>query len=44
MVRASWSERRSVVCVPFRHLEPTIRTGRFCPYTTDPRAPVAWQV
>lgn len=27
-----------------RHLERTIRTGTFCSYAPDPRAPVAWRV
>jgi hypothetical protein len=26
-----------------RHLAATIRTGRYCSYTPDPRAPIAWQ-
>jgi tetratricopeptide (TPR) repeat protein len=26
-----------------RHLSATIRTGRYCSYTPDPRAPIAWQ-
>jgi hypothetical protein len=26
-----------------RHLAVTIRTGRYCGYTPDPRAPIAWQ-
>jgi hypothetical protein len=26
-----------------RHLAATIRTGRYCAYTPDPRAPIAWQ-
>jgi len=26
-----------------RHLSSTIRTGRYCSYTPDPRAPIAWQ-
>jgi hypothetical protein len=26
-----------------RHLAVTIRTGRYCSYTPDPRAPIAWQ-
>jgi hypothetical protein len=26
-----------------RHLAVTIRTGRYCAYTPDPRAPIAWQ-
>jgi tetratricopeptide (TPR) repeat protein len=25
-----------------RHLSSTIRTGRYCSYTPDPRAPIAW--
>ena len=25
------------------HLEATIRTGTFCSYTPDPRAPIVWQ-
>ena len=25
-----------------RHLEATIRTGTYCSYTPDPRAPIAW--
>jgi tetratricopeptide (TPR) repeat protein len=27
-----------------RHLDATIRTGRYCSYTPDPRTPVAWQL
>jgi hypothetical protein len=27
-----------------RHLTATIRTGRYCSYTPDPRAPIAWQL
>jgi tetratricopeptide (TPR) repeat protein len=27
-----------------RHLGATIRTGAFCSYTPDPRAPVAWRI
>ena len=26
-----------------RHLSATIRTGRYCSYTPDPRAPITWQ-
>jgi hypothetical protein len=26
-----------------RHLAATIRTGRYCSYTPDPRVPIAWQ-
>jgi hypothetical protein len=26
-----------------RHLAATIRTGRYCAYTPDPRVPIAWQ-
>ncbi len=26
------------------HLDATIRTGTFCSYTPDPRAPIAWQL
>ena len=26
-----------------RHLTATIRTGRYCAYTPDPRAPIAWE-
>ncbi len=26
-----------------RHLRSTIRTGRYCSYTPDPRAPIAWE-
>jgi tetratricopeptide (TPR) repeat protein len=26
-----------------RHLAATIRTGRYCSYTPDPRAPIAWE-
>jgi hypothetical protein len=26
-----------------RHLAATIRTGRYCAYTPDPRAPITWQ-
>jgi predicted ATPase len=26
-----------------RHLSATIRTGRYCSYTPDPRAPIAWE-
>jgi hypothetical protein len=26
-----------------RHLAATIRTGRYCSYTPDPRAPIAWK-
>jgi hypothetical protein len=26
-----------------RHLASTIRTGRYCSYTPDPRAPIAWE-
>ncbi len=26
------------------HLRATVRTGRFCSYTPDPRAPVAWRL
>ena len=25
-----------------RHLAATVRTGRYCSYTPDPRAPIAW--
>ena len=25
-----------------RHLDATIRTGRYCSYTPDPRAPISW--
>jgi hypothetical protein len=27
-----------------QHLAATIKTGRYCSYTPDPRAPVAWQL
>src|SRR5262249_4471987 len=27
-----------------RHLAATIRTGRYCCYTPDPRAPIGWQL
>jgi tetratricopeptide (TPR) repeat protein len=27
-----------------RHLEATVRTGRYCSYTPDPRAPIAWEL
>ncbi len=27
-----------------RHLSATIRTGRYCSYTPDPRAPITWQL
>jgi hypothetical protein len=27
-----------------RHLAPTIRTGRYCSYTPDPRAPITWHL
>jgi hypothetical protein len=27
-----------------RHLERTVRTGRFCVYQPDPRAPIEWKV
>jgi len=26
-----------------RHLAATIRTGRYCSYTPDPRAPITWE-
>jgi hypothetical protein len=26
-----------------RHLAATVRTGRYCSYTPDPRAPIAWE-
>jgi hypothetical protein len=26
-----------------RHLSATVRTGRYCSYTPDPRTPIAWQ-
>jgi hypothetical protein len=26
-----------------RHLAATIRTGRYCSYTPDPRVPIAWE-
>jgi hypothetical protein len=26
-----------------RHLTATVRTGRYCAYTPDPRAPIAWE-
>ena len=26
-----------------RHLAVTIRTGRYCAYLPDPRAPIAWE-
>jgi chemotaxis response regulator CheB len=26
-----------------RHLAATVRTGRYCAYTPDPRAPIAWE-
>jgi hypothetical protein len=26
-----------------RHLEATVRTGIFCSYAPDPRAPASWQ-
>jgi hypothetical protein len=26
-----------------RHLEATVRTGRYCSYTPDPRAPITWE-
>jgi hypothetical protein len=26
-----------------RHLSWTVRTGRYCSYTPDPRAPIAWE-
>jgi hypothetical protein len=26
-----------------RHLTATIRTGRYCCYVPDPRAPITWQ-
>jgi hypothetical protein len=27
-----------------RHLAVTIRTGRYCSYTPDPRAPITWEL
>jgi len=27
-----------------RHLSATIRTGRYCSYTPDPRAPINWEL
>jgi hypothetical protein len=27
-----------------RHLAATVRTGRYCSYTPDPRLPIAWQL
>jgi hypothetical protein len=27
-----------------RHLAATIRTGRYCSYTPDPRAPITWEL
>jgi hypothetical protein len=27
-----------------RHLSATIRTGRYCSYTPDPRAPITWEL
>jgi hypothetical protein len=27
-----------------RHLAATIRTGRYCSYTPDPRAPISWEL
>ena len=27
-----------------RHLSATIRTGRYCSYTPDPRAPITWHL
>jgi hypothetical protein len=27
-----------------RHLAATVRTGRYCSYTPDPRAPITWEV
>jgi hypothetical protein len=26
-----------------RHLAATVRTGRYCSYVPDPRAPIAWE-
>jgi len=26
-----------------RHLSSTVRTGRYCSYTPDPRLPIAWE-
>jgi hypothetical protein len=26
-----------------RHLSSTIRTGRYCSYTPDPRVPITWE-
>lgn len=26
-----------------RHLDATVRTGTYCSYTPDPRAPITWQ-
>jgi hypothetical protein len=25
------------------HLSRTVRTGRYCSYTPDPRAPITWE-
>jgi hypothetical protein len=27
-----------------RHLAATVRTGRYCSYTPDPRAPITWEL
>jgi hypothetical protein len=27
-----------------RHLSSTVRTGRYCSYTPDPRLPIAWEL
>ncbi len=37
-------ERLAVEMPPLaRHLEATVRTGTYCSYTPDPRAPITWQ-
>jgi hypothetical protein len=37
--------RIEVQCVPLgAHLEATVRTGTYCVYAPDPRAPIRWQL
>jgi hypothetical protein len=42
-IRAAMANLARANPVLGRHLAVTVRTGRYCAYTPDPRAPIAWQ-
>jgi hypothetical protein len=42
-IRAALDRVREASPALGRHLEATVRTGMFCSYTPDPRAPITWR-